>query len=402
MKTNKNTSVRVWQIVAYIALLCVMSVTCFVTFACTKDNDNKDNEQNQNQNTNVPSPCLSGAAVTEDAKFHAANVDCSAEAFNALGFALGDSCNVVFSNGYELRDVPYFNGYYVKNGAPVIVAYPSNKYILITLNNNGIWSDANLSDGCTVTITLNTSAKYLDTQNALGQSYSLVRDEYTSDAEFANFRAVVGGNLKENSIYRGASPVDNSRNRAAYADALLKENGIKYVVDLADSEDEMLSYFQAEGFASDYTKSLYENGAVILLSMSSSYNSDAYKQSVVKGLEGMLDNDGPYYIHCMEGKDRTGFVCALIAALAGASYDEMCSDYMLTYQNYYKITKETTPGKYNAVVALYFDSFMECLYGSSDVNVLKTANYVDSAKKYLKDGGMSDENINKLITLISK
>ncbi len=378
------------------AVLCVFLAIIFATLclfcACDK----------QNEST---VPTLSNVSVREDAKFHAAVVDISIDDFNALGFTLGDSCDITFSNGYTLEDVPYFNGYYVKNGAPVIVAYPSNTNVLITLNNVGIWSSAALSDGCTVSIKLNAAKKYSATQEALGQSYSLSRDNYSSDEEFSNFRALCGGNLKENFIFRGASPVDNSRNRAPYTDNLLKSNAVTCIIDLADSETDMQSYLADEDFNSNYTKSVYESDKMILLSMGSGYTTQAYKESVVKGFEFMLAKDednAKYYVHCMEGKDRTGFVCALIEALAGASYDEMRDDYMTTYQNYYKISKESTPQKYDAVVALYFDSFMECLHGTSDLATIKTADHVSAAKQYLLDGGMSADSVTAFITLISK
>lgn len=347
-------------------------------------------------------PTMSDVSISEDSKFKAANVNISIEEFNKLGFSLGDSCDVKFSNGYELNDIPYFDGYYVKNGKPLVVAYPASKNISITLNNVGIWDTAKLDDKCTVTISLNEEKKYLSTQEALGQTYSLNRDEYSSDEEFSNFRALTGGSLKENLIYRGASPVDNSRNRAKITDSLLEKNKITSIVDLADSKDDMNKYFAEEDFSSEYTKELYEEGKVITLSMGSSYQSDAYKQSVVKGFKHMLSTEGKYYVHCMEGKDRTGFVCVLIEVLAGASYDEMRADYMQTYKNYYKIGEKETPDKYKAVVALYFDSFMECLYGTDNVETLKKASYVAGAKKYLQDGGMSDEEISSFTKLISK
>ncbi len=347
-------------------------------------------------------PVLSQAAVSENTKFKSAAVEITAEDFGSLGFALGDSCDIVFSNGYTLKDVPYFNGYYVKNAAPVIVAYPSDPYLTITLNNSGIWEAAGLTDGCTVTVTLNTAGKYLATQEALGQSYSLNRSDYADDEEFSNFRALSGGNLKDGLLFRGASPVDNSRKRAKCTDALLEQNRIASVIDLADSADDMKTYFAQEDFASAYTKSLYENGKVATLSMGSGYASDAYRQRVAQAFRHMLNTDGPYYIHCMEGKDRTGFVCALLEALAGAGYDEMCADYMKTYANYYKIFKDSTPEKYDAVVSLYFDSFMECLVGSDDVSTLKSADYVSAARSYLKSGGMTDSEIDSFILLISK
>ena len=345
---------------------------------------------------------LNNASITQDAKFNACTVNITIGEFNELGFSLGDSCDIKFSNGYEINDVPYYNGYYVKNSYPVIVAYPSSTNILITYNNTGIWDVAKLSEEDTVSININTEKKYLDTQEALGQSYYVSRDKYDSDEEFSNFRALKGGKLKENLVYRGASPVDNSRNRAKITDELLEKNQIKSVVDLADTEENMESYFADSSFSSKYTKSLYEEGKVLLLGMGSNYGSLTYKQSVVKGFTHMLETDGPYYIHCMEGKDRTGFVCALLEALMGATYDEMCEDYMTTYKNYYKITKEFTIEKYNAIVNLYFDSFMEELSGISDKEALKNSDYTNFAKNYLKEGGMSEEKINDLITLLAK
>ncbi len=347
-------------------------------------------------------PILKDVAVHEDNKFGAANVDISIDEFNNLGFKLGDACNIVFSNGYKIEDVPYFNGYYVRNGEPVIVAYPANPCVTITYNNAGIWKTASLKEGDKVTVTLNESGKYLATQEALGQAYSLDIGDYPSTEAFSNFRSLKGGNLKDNLIYRGASPVDNSRKRAKNTDTLLEKNKIESIIDLADSDEDMQKYFNEEDFSSNYTKKLYDEGKIALLSMGSSYTSEAYKQSVVKGFRHMLNTSGPYYIHCMEGKDRTGFVCALIEALASSTYDEMCVDYMTTYNNYFKISKEEMPDKYEAVVALYFDSFMECLHGTSDTEILKKADYTNDAKQYLKDGGMMDEEINKLINLISK
>ncbi len=349
----------------------------FSLLSCAKDN-----------------PSLKNCSFTIDEKFLSANLAIPIDDFNDLGFALGDSCSIAFSNGYSLEDVPYYNGYYVKNGEPVIVAYPSSGFISITLNNIGIAEAGNLSEKDTVSVSLKEKGKYLVTQEALGQSYSLLREDYSSDEEFANFRALTGGKIKEGALYRGASPFDNSRSRASTVDALLKRESVSTIVDLADSSSDMESYLSNPSFSSPYAKSLYESNDVILLSMGSGYATDAYKKKVADGCRFMIGKEAPYYIHCMEGKDRTGFVCTLLEALSGASYQEMRFDYMLTYQNYYKITSEKTPEKYNAVVSLYFDSFMECL--TDAVADKKKTSYVDEAAKYLKEGGLSEEEINEL------
>jgi len=338
--------------------------------------------------------------VSKDEKFGAALLNVSQEEFENVGFVLGDSCNIAFQNGYTLLDVPYYNGYYVKNGSPVIVAYPGNPYVSITLNNQGIWDVAELQDGDSVTITLNEAGKYLDIQEALGQVYSFNRTDYTTDAEFCNFRVMSAGNLKENFLYRGASPVDNSRGRAAYTDGLLKDNGIKYVIDLADSETNMEKYLVDS--TSEYVKAMYNNNQVVLLDMGSAYTSQTYKEKVVIGLRNAMAAEGPVYIHCMEGKDRTGFVCMLLEALAGASYDEMLSDYMLTYKNYFKVSKEETPEKYDAIAELYFVPFMAFLHDTEDMDTLINADYTEYAKAYLMDGGMTAEEIEELRVFITK
>ena len=341
------------------------------------------------------------STVFEDTKYGAAYVSLSQEEFEECGFTLGDSVDITFAEGESITDVPYYNGYYVKNGSPVLVAYPGFDNISITYNNLGIWESAGLSEGDTVTITLNTKGKYSAIQESLGQVYSFDRNQYTSDVQFCNFRALSGGSLKENFLYRGASPVDNSRGRASYTDGLLEENGIAFVLDLADTEEDMQSYLSGD-FHSPYTKSLYEAGNAALLGMGSSYTSDIYKQKLAAGLKQMINSDGPVYIHCMEGKDRTGFVCMLLEALAGADYEEMRADYMITYKNYYSVDPEETPEKYEAITELYFDAFLTCLNGTEDQEELKNASYTEDAAAYLIQGGMSEDEIEQLKAMITK
>ena len=342
------------------------------------------------------------AGIEHDTKYNMANVILSQEEFEAAGFCLGDSCDIEFENGYTINDVPYYNGYYVRNGDPVIVAYPGFSYIGITYNNTGIWDSASLSEGDTVTIRLNEAGKYSAVQEGLGQVYSFLREDYTTDEEFCNFRALTGGHLKENFLYRGASPVDNSRGRAAYTDGLLSRAGIAFVLDLADSEEDMAGYLASDDFASFYAEDLYKQGQIALLGMGSGYQSEEYCQQLVSGLKQMLNSQGPVYIHCMEGKDRTGFVCMLLEALAGADYEEMRADYMITYQNYYSVSEEETPEKYDAIVELYFDAFVSFLHGTDDMDVLYSADYTQDAADYLISGGMTEEEVSSLIAFITE
>lgn len=353
------------------------------------------------KNTGAEIPEIT-STVSRDTKFNSATVSISPEDFEKAGFRLGDSCDIEFENGFSMTDVPYYNGYYVKNGAPIIVAYPGYENVAITYNNCGIWDTAKLSEQTSVTIRLHEAGRYSAVQDSLGQVYSFKPEDYGSIEEFCNFRALSGGELKENLLFRGASPVDSSRGRAPYTDELLKTAGISLVIDLSDSEADIACYLADDGFNSPYAKELYERGQVVLLEMDSAYQSEAYCERVAAGMKELLRSSGPVYIHCMEGKDRTGFVCMLLEALAGADYEEMRRDYMTTYNNYFSVSADGTPEKYAAISELYFDPFVIFLHGTEDMEVLKSADYTQDAAAYLISGGMTAGEVEQLRELITK
>lgn len=342
------------------------------------------------------------ADISQDEKYDAVFLNISIDDFLAAGFQFGDSCDVIFSNGLSFEDIPFYNGYYVRSGLPLIVGYPGYKCIAVTCNNQGLWTKSGLKDGDNAMVTLREAGKYIDVQEALNQTYSNDRDEYGDDSSFANFRALSGGKLNDDFVFRGASPVDNEKNRASYVNDMIEKNAIGFILDLADSESDILGYFNEDDFCSDYAKKLYDSGNVALLGMSSNYSSDTFKQKLASGLKQMLKAKGNIYIHCLEGKDRTGFVCMLLEALCGASYDEMLSDYMQTYENYYHVSKDKTPEKYNAIVDLYFNAFVSYLHGTDNVEDLQKANYVNDAERYLFDAGMIQDEIDSIKYLLTE
>lgn len=341
-------------------------------------------------------------SITQDSKYDLVFLNASIDDFIASGFHFGDSCDVTFSNGFMLEDIPFFSGYYVRTGTPLIVGYPGYEYVAVTRNNQGLWTYAGLTESDTAVVTLHEAGKYLTEQEALSQSYSNDRDAYKDDIQFSNFRALSGGKLKDGFLYRGASPVDNQKNRAESVNALLEKNGIRFILDLADSEEEYLGYREEAGFSSFYAAGLYDSGRTVLLDMNSDYGSDTFKQKLAEGLRRMLLTEAPIYVHCLEGKDRTGFVCFLLESLAGASYDEMLSDYMKTYENYYGITKENSRDKYNAIASLYFDTFAAYLHGTEAVEELASADYSQDAVDYLLSAGMTADEIAALRNMITK
>ena len=253
-----------------------------------------------------------------------------------------------------------------------------------------------------MTITLREKGKYLAVQESLGLVYSNERSDFSSDEVFANFRAMTGGDLKENTFYRSASPCDNCYSRAAYADALAAQAGIRYVLNLSDNEEDFLGLSTAEDFCSPYYLSLYENGNVAFLDMNTNYRSEHYANTIANALLIMCDHEGPVLIHCLEGKDRTGFVCALLLALSGADAQEITTDYMITYENYYGVSRELTPEKVDAIISIKANDFLYFLSGADENEGLTDIDFCEGAKSYLRFGGLTDEQITAVVAYLSK
>lgn len=373
-------------------------VLSFMLVGCGGAAPSQQQQQQQTTQQSTSEQKTTGAlAVIHEKKFGGVYLDITIDEFNALGFEYGDSCDVTFSNGYKLEDIPYYNGYYSKTGHPLISAYPGYPHIDVCVNNGDpLWETAGLKEGDTGTVTLREKGKYLTTQQALAAVYTTNRDDYPSDEAFANFRAMKGGQIAENMVYRSASPCNNEYGRAAYASALAEKAGVQFILDQADSTEEVEGYYTDPSFDMSWHKGLFDNGDVAALDMSVNYRSQKFAGKLVEGLRQMIAQDGPYLIHCTEGKDRTGFTCALLEALCGASYDEMLDDYMISYDNYYGINKEKDRARYDAVVDAKFNDIALCIGGQPIDGKLDGLDYKAGAKKYLLDAGMTEEEITQL------
>ena len=331
-------------------------------------------------------------AVIHEPEFGGVYLKMTIDDFNALGFQYGDSVTVRFSNGYTLENLPYYNGYYVDAGEPLLVAYPGYDYIKAAVNyGDDLWETAQLEETDTATVTLQTRGAYLDMQNARDIHYFDEREKYDSDEIFANFRVVSVGKLKDGILCRAASPCDNQHNRAPYVDALIEQAGVRCILNLADNEEKIGGYLAADGFNSPYFLSLYKDGRVIPLAMSMNYGADDFKAKIASGFTAMADMEGPYLVHCTEGKDRTGFMCMLLEALAGATYDEIVADYMKTYDNYYGITENSDAAKYALIKEKNIDAMLQTVAGE---NVdIKTADLASCVTDYLQNAGMTADAV---------
>ena len=348
-------------------------------------------------------PKIEDYSIIHEPKFGGVYIKMEIDDFNNLGFKYGDSVDVKFSNGYELTDIPYYNGYYVDIDEPLLIAYPGYDYIKAAVNYGAdLWITAGLTDNDTASIYLNASGKYLDIQNARDIHYSDIQGD-TSDVVFANFRNVKVGNLKDGILYRSASPVDNSHNRAPVVDRLISAVGVNYIVNLSDGADDLVEHINKEDFNSPYFLSLYNDGLVIPLEMDAQFKSQGFKEKLVQGLTAMAEHDGPYLIHCVEGKDRTGYVLMILESLLSASYDEMVNDYMITYDNYYDISRASDPERYATIKEKNIDLMLHYVIGdeSGERDLTTINNYSDYTKNYLLSIGMGEDAIMQLIQNLS-
>ena len=380
-------------------LMCILAVVCMVSSGCSG--------MEKTSPVQAQDVLSSGELeLIEDTEFGMVYLDVTNEEFLNLGFELGDSVRIEFSNGYVQEDIPVYSGFFTSLGEPMIVLYPTYDHISFSLNGPPTWSEINPNDDTTAVITLLERGKYSLIQESCDLHHSNNRDDFESDIQFANFREFSEGNMREGVFYRSSSPCNNKYKRAAYVDTFCEEAGIQHILDLADTVENIEGYMAKDDFNSPYFKSLYEKGQVHPLSLNMNLKSENFATVISAGLLDLCGTEGPYLISCTEGKDRTGFVTALIMALGGATPEEVAADYMITYDNFYGLTMESDSQKYTTLVNLKIGDYMCYFNGLSgketdiDWRDITAEDLHKGAEEYLRLGGLEDEEIAKIEALI--
>ena len=207
-----------------------------------------------------------------------------------------------------------------------------------------------------------------------------------SDEEFANFRMVRTSGIGEGRLYRSSSPVSTWGNRNAIADRAAREAGVRTFVNLADSAS---SVRQQEGFPNSY----YSTQRIITLNLGMKYQSKAFRESLARGIKLMARSEAPYLIHCSLGKDRAGYVCALIECLMGATMQEVISDYLVSFSNYFGVRPGTR--EYDFVAENEITAFLARAFGVKSED-MRSINLADGAERYFRGLGVSVEEIKAL------
>ena len=219
-----------------------------------------------------------------------------------------------------------------------------------------------------------------------GGKIELVRSEERAsypdltDEQYANFRAVTTTGMGEGKLYRSSSPVNPEINRNKEADAAAAAAGVKTFVNLADNEESMKAY---EGFADSY----YAGQAVICLNLGVDFAADDFKAGLAEGLRFIAANEAPFLVHCNEGKDRAGFMAAVLEALMGANADEITADYMMTFYNFYGVQPGTE--QYDVIAA---SNIQKSLAAAFHMTSIFEGDLQAAAVAYLAEIGVSAED----------
>jgi hypothetical protein len=310
------------------------------------------------------------------------------------GFAYGDIVRVRFlGRSVEMPIVPIFSS--VKRGNPGLALrkndisdeYDKNATLFINygdfITTYGIATLEKHEDGSlewipseditfplTFEITLVEKAGYLTEVELSTLARTNNREDYPhlTDWQYANFRQVKTTGMG-NCLYRSSTPLITDLGRNEYAMKAFEEAGINVIINVDDNGFDHLP------------DSYYAKQNVLFEPMSVNITSDSSIQLVAKVLRFMADNPGVYCIHCKEGKDRTGFIIAVLELFMGASLDEVIGDYMVSYENFYGVEKGTE--KYSYISMALLDQL--------DVFNLRT-----EVNAFLKKIGLSDDELARL------
>ena len=137
------------------------------------------------------------------------------------------------------------------------------------------------------------------------------------------------------------------------------------------------------------------------LDLSSNFFSDKFACSIADGFSFLAHSEPPYCVHCTECKDRAGFAIMLLAALMGAELEEIVDDYMLSFYNYYGITQETEPERYEVVLNTNLYAMLYHVTGVNSYEELTQVDLESAVTKYLLGAGMYEDDILTLKTKLS-
>lgn len=307
---------------------------------------------------------VTGAASVVD-KYGNITTDIPAAALTGAGYELGDMLSV--TAGSFKGNAPLVDTYSDVNRGEVLVRL-SDGFVAVAISYGNMGEKGGISVGTPITLEMAGKGAYKTEYEIRHLVRTENRADYSSDAVFANFREVRVGKIAPNTLYRSSNPAMGDA-RAPYTSALAEQAGIKTVINLADSQEEL----KTKAPTSPWYQGMVNKGSVISLNMGVDFESPDFAPKLAEGLRFMISHEPPYLVHCNEGKDRAGIVSALFEAIMGATTKEISEDYMVTYMNYYHVKKDEA--RYPVISQIILDIFKTMNGGKAvtDSNIQKVA-----------------------------
>ena len=324
-------------------------------------------------------------SITESDKYGNLATDITVEDFEKAGITAGDVAVVDLCG--KTYSIPVVTSYSDVDIGSFLIRLSKGK-VFIAINHGNCASRTGATSGTPVTFILSEKAGYLSEFTIRHLEKSENRSDFESDAIFANARAVTTTGIGKNKLYRSCNPSLTDA-RAPYADAFAKSAGIKTAINLANTK-ELFEENQKKLLATYYS-SLVANGNVIFLNMGVSVIEKAFAEKFADGIRFMIKHDGPYLIHCDEGKDRAGFVNAVLEALMGASTSEIKDDYMKSFENYFNVKQGSEQYEHISI------NIIKMLESVNNNQPVTDKNIKAVAEKYLTETlGLSKAEVKKL------
>ena len=257
-------------------------------------------------------------------------LDIGMEDLEGLGAEIGDDIlveteddafSVLLSPSPKYKGIPIYGGYIAEVSGRVNIGYTICNHITLDYKVGDI-----------LTLSREGRNPIIDKMPNYLNGHSDDPDDYDNAVIFGNLREVSGGDLVPGLLYRSASPW-NAGNRSPVADDYHRGLGTEYLICINLNEDELAGY--VERMPDAYASGLYREGKVSCRLLHAAVHS--YPDEIGFVIDSLLEADGRTGIFCTYGKDRTGFYCAVIEGLAGATYDEILKDFMVSMCNYYHI-----------------------------------------------------------------
>lgn len=194
------------------------------------------------------------------------------------------------------------------------------------------------------------------------------RSDFQTDEKFANFRALILDNKRSTNFYRSASSINDKYGRAKIVQKVMQKYNINTVIDF--------SHLQCR------------------------CQSEEFGSSLVSSLRKLQAEKGPYVIQCDAGKKRTGFVCIILEALSGTSYDNIVNDYLESYKNNNGLDTIYDLELTTRIIQQNINPRIQ--YIANYNGEISTINLKDAANKYLSHYGMISTEIANLQKLLLK